>query len=89
MPMIGSVTTPRARKEHECWWCGEKIRVGEQYSRWLWKESEDVEAIKVHPECNEAWAGSSDVEDGVPFGEFSRGCECQSGFCSCDKPALR
>lgn len=41
----------RAKKEHKCSWCGEKILLGESYKRWRWYDSSDVTTCKLHDEC--------------------------------------
>jgi hypothetical protein len=45
-----SFTTPKARKEHTCDWCNEKIKVGETYTRAFCKEN-DVYVWKNHIHC--------------------------------------
>ena len=45
-----SFTTPKARKEHTCDWCNEKIKVGEIYTRAFCKE-DDVYVWKNHIHC--------------------------------------
>jgi hypothetical protein len=47
-----SFTTPKARKEHTCDWCNEKIEVGEKYTRAFCKE-DDVYVWKNHIHCEE------------------------------------
>lgn len=58
----------RARKEHHCSWCGEKILVGERYARWLWKSGGDFGPVLMHFECE----NQSDGEEFTP-GSFKRG----------------
>ena len=49
-----SEETHRARKQHTCSWCGQKIEPGESYVRQrLIFEGEPV-TNKFHPECDEA-----------------------------------
>ena len=45
-----SFTTPKARKQHTCDWCNEKIEVGEKYTRAFCKE-DDVYVWKNHIHC--------------------------------------
>ena len=82
MTMIGIPTTQTARKNHTCWWCAESITTGNTYSRWLWKDGSTLSAVKVHPECRQAWRDCDDADE-VTFGEFSRGCTCENGNCRC------
>lgn len=43
-------TAPKARKEHVCDWCNEKINVGEIYTRAFCKE-DDVYVWRNHTRC--------------------------------------
>lgn len=85
---IGDVTTPKARKEHDCFWCGEIIFKHETYARWVWK-NDVVETIKVHTECKDAWDSLPASENEIWFGEFSRGCTCEHGQCKCPDPMIK
>jgi hypothetical protein len=49
---IISYTTPKARKDHTCDWCNEKIKVGEIYTRSFCKE-DDIYVWKNHIYCEE------------------------------------
>lgn len=44
----------RARKEHVCDWCGEKIEPKTKYRTWFGIVEGDVSNSKTHPECDEA-----------------------------------
>ena len=45
-----SYTTQKARKEHRCDWCNEKINIGETYAKLFYKE-DDVYVWKNHIHC--------------------------------------
>ena len=46
------LTYKKARKVHRCTWCGEDIKVGEQYT--TWKSVDDSWfTSKMHPECRD------------------------------------
>ena len=84
---MSSATEPimrTARQAHVCWWCGETIKAGAQYARWVWFDCGTALTVKAHPECSEAWRDiPPDDPDGVPFAQFSRGCTCEHGRCCC------
>ncbi len=88
MTYLGS-HEPVARKQHECWWCGETIEKGERYARWTWAEDGVLSSVKCHLECRDAWNTLAQEEGGeayVECGEFKRGCLCQRGDeCECRK----
>lgn len=80
-------TTQKARKEYDCFWCGEKITPGWFYTKWAWKYDDgDVETLRVHAECKCAWDDASDREgwyyETMPY-EHDRGCCCEHGRCEC------
>lgn len=49
-----SETTPKARKEHRCIWCGEPILVGERYRCERSVYDGQMQYHKWHLECNAA-----------------------------------
>jgi hypothetical protein len=49
-----SEATPRARKEHHCNYCGEKILIGEQYYRETSVYDGNMQDIPMHLECERA-----------------------------------
>jgi hypothetical protein len=59
-----SESTPVARKDHKCSWCGQPITKATRYiySSGIWEER--VVVNKTHPECDEAAA-----EDYRMYGE--------------------
>ena len=76
--------TQTARKQHVCYWCGEKIIPGEKYTSWCWVDYGSFDSVKVHPECKAAWDSLEHYEsDEIGFAEFCRGCKCEQGFCTC------
>lgn len=83
--MMSSVTTHKARKLHDCWWCSERIEPGTKYIRWVWKDGKSLDTVKCHPECKDAWDSLEYGEDEVSFGSFCRGCTCERGACECEK----
>jgi len=69
----------KARTEHLCSWCNEKIKKGKPYSRWRWFDNGDTSVVKVHPECLEALnVVIAERRDCVEFnpGDNPRGCNC-------------
>jgi hypothetical protein len=55
--------TRKARTEHRCTWCGQKILQGEKYLRWASYDGGYCDTNKMHPECHEAACdGLSDFE---------------------------
>ena len=51
-----SETHPKARKEHRCIWCGEKILIGETYRHEKSVYDGDMQDHKWHLECDKAAA---------------------------------
>ena len=51
-----SATTPKARKEHRCIWCGQKILIGETYRHERSVYDGDMQNHKWHLECDKASA---------------------------------
>jgi hypothetical protein len=45
--------TVTARKARPCVWCKDGIQPGEQYDRWMWKDSGDVAFLAMHHVCFE------------------------------------
>lgn len=75
MSTIGSDTIHTARKRHRCWYCAQRIEVGERYTRRVGEEFGDFWVMKFHPECDqvasdENWT-SDDYELHDPY-EFKR-----------------
>lgn len=62
-------TTPKARKEHICDLCGQKIQIGEKYSRFRGKYDGDMFDIKHHLLCERIcrayceWAGDKEYDN--------------------------
>ena len=50
---MSTETSPMARREHRCIWCGEPIRVGEKYSRQKGKFDGEWQDNPWHDECLE------------------------------------
>lgn len=49
-----SESTPKARKEHKCIWCGETIHEGEHYHREVCTFEGDFHNNPWHLECDDA-----------------------------------
>ena len=60
--------TVRARRQHQCYWCGEPIEIGEAYKR--------LAFFGLHTECNDAW-NRRECFDKVSFGLHYRGRLCE------------
>ncbi len=58
-----SDTTPVARKQHRCVWCGEPILKGQKHFHQVGKMYGDIQANRWHFECFDA-AKLEDIEDG-------------------------
>lgn len=72
------------RKPCVCSWCGYGIEVGEPKSSYIWRDGSDTGSENMHRECYQAMQ-ETDPDDlhGVSFGDHSRGCNCQDGWCEC------
>ena len=80
--------TLKARKKHQCSWCGEEIQTGETYARYVFFGGDVPGTVKMHQECRVAMRGYSAQNRGWiewQDGEFSRGCACENGRCECNK----
>lgn len=53
-------STPKARKEHRCYFCNEAILPGEKYHYRTGKNSDGFWTIHTHFECNEATSDWTD-----------------------------
>jgi hypothetical protein len=74
MTMLGDVVkVKKSRKPHACWWCGDEIEKGSSYVKWCWNSYDNLDTVKVHPECREAWSSLPYGENEVHFAEFKRG----------------
>lgn len=51
--ILGSVSTPRARCEHNCFLCSLPIAVGEVHKTWSWKSDGSVSRLRVHVACDD------------------------------------
>ena len=64
MSQLGTtITVKKCRRDHLCFWCGEKIDKGTSYKKWTW-EGGELMTIKTHPECLAAWNRASEQEGG-------------------------
>ena len=63
------------RKHHACYWCGQRIKIGERYARWRSFDSRDAFTTKMHPECYADMEACAASEGGLiefGFGEAER-----------------
>lgn len=77
-----------SRKRRQCDWCGEWVEIGEPYRAYSYRDEGEQCRVTMHPECCEAMQRLSIENRGwIDWGpgEFSRGCNCQSGDCKCQK----
>ena len=77
--MFDTTHVKRARKTYACDWCGERIEIGEPYSRYMWREHGDApQPVRLHPECLDV---ADNLERGETFmpGDNPRGGDC--GWC--------
>ena len=81
-------STPKARKDHRCYWCGQLIKKGTRYHHWAGVSYGEFYDTKVHLECGEAWRllPECDAEE-VPYAAYHRGCTCERNRCECE-PSL-
>ena len=74
--VLGCRTVTKSRLEHTCYWCGESIPIGSTYDLCVWAQDGELDVIKTHPECQEAWHKAADEEGGyyetMPY-EHKRG----------------
>ncbi len=70
-------TCPKAKKEHRCNWCGEKIQVGETYHRSTYAYNGLVYDFLCHKEClaiaDELFAREYDDDEGLTENVFRDG----------------
>lgn len=90
MPETFGYERRKARKSHQCWWCGENIVPGETYERWMCEDFGEVGEVKCHEDCNLAWQRGLKEDfwhysESVAEGEHTRGCLCERGHCECVK----
>ncbi len=66
----------RSRKQHECSWCAEDIKVGQPYYSYRWvADGCDAGSVQMHPECYSAMeqAAKDDPWFTWSLGDFARG----------------
>jgi len=54
-------------KIHHCAWCGQTIKVSEDYAKWLWFDGGERSTVYAHIECYSVW----DTDD-YPCGSYER-----------------
>lgn len=57
-------TIKAARKAHACSWCGERIEVGDTYTRYRFFQHGDAGTCRMHPECLAAMHEEANNEGG-------------------------
>lgn len=67
--------TRRAAKRHRCWYCSQRIEVGEVHGYRTGVSGGDLGSMRFHPECDD-WAAANWSEDDWECppdpGEFQR-----------------
>lgn len=65
----------KARKEHFCEWCGQKIVRGELHIYRFYKFEGEIVSGRMHSECADAstQCSTEDMEEGWSFGSQKRG----------------
>jgi hypothetical protein len=56
-------TTPVAKKDHRCIWCGESIPTGEKHHKQFGRFDGEIQTNRYHDECYGAMTTSDDVID--------------------------
>lgn len=79
----------KARKDHKCYWCGNKIKKGKTYHRWACFTDGTAFAIKVHLECKDAWDVGMKEEpsyygEEVVEADHQQGCLCSRWADGCE-----
>lgn len=66
---------PKARKEHFCEWCNQKIEIGEKHLSRAYIFDGDFISGRMHLECEKAMNNSSrdEIAEGWLFGSNQRG----------------
>lgn len=64
MGSMTTVTEQAAKKQHKCSWCGERIEIGERYTRYRVFMDGDAGTVKMHPGCYEAMLEAARHEGG-------------------------
>lgn len=68
----------KARKEHRCTWCGQKIDAGQEYLRQRVVIDGDAGTQKFHLECDAAFNEAARLEGGGPL-YFEPGSQPRGG----------
>ena len=66
-----STTTPKARKDHRCIWCGQYIHIGEKHVKHVGIWEGDFQSNRWHNECNEAANQIIKIEGEISFDPYS------------------
>lgn len=80
--MILSRTTPKARKPHNCYWCGQTIDKGEVHEAWSSVDDGRMVTTRCHAECAKAWDWAhANIDkwyysEEVGYAAHRRGCAC-------------
>lgn len=69
-----SETWPKARKEYQCVWCGEKILIGEIHCYRAYTMEGQFQRDRMHKECQSDMVKACTEEPGFSWspGEFQR-----------------
>jgi hypothetical protein len=66
----------RRGRTYRCYWCWQRIAVGERYAKWLAFDGGERHTVYMHDECCEA-ASRADLDEELPTpGTYRRGCYC-------------
>lgn len=75
-----NTTTPRARKDYRCEWCGDPIPTGEQHVHFVGVWEGEWQNWRMHNECHEAAADSEEMQDGLSPYEHERPIKINHGI---------
>lgn len=67
--------TRKSRKQRQCNWCAEPIKVGQPNESYRWRDGDEYATVHMHPECYQAMCDETKSDPYLMWspGDFARG----------------